>query len=256
MLSLPKRSELAGMNSALISEVEVRFLTEEKLIRLNNQLDQLVHEKTNQLQAVIDNSPLAIIQVDQNAKVLMWNNTAEKIFGWKKNEVLGTLLPLLPAERFDEAKPNIEKTIVRREPFFEEVQILHKDGRTLDLCIWNAAVLENGPADTALAMFADNSERKKLMQDLELAKQAAIVSNQSKSDFLAQLSHETRTPLNAINGFSEILSTEKVEESERISYLKTIQKNSHFLSQLINDILDFSKIEAGQIKFESKGINL
>ncbi len=256
MLSLPKRSELIIMNSALTSEVKVRSLTEEKLTQLNAHLDQMVHEKTNQLQAVIDNSPLAIIQIDKDAKVLMWNKTAEKIFGWKKDEVIGALLPVLPVDRFDEVQANIEKTVIRREPFFAEVQRIHKSGRILDLCIWNAPLVEDGHVDTALAMFADNSERKKLMQDLEFAKQSAVAANQSKSDFLARISHEIRTPLNAISGFSEILSTEKVDEPERICYLKTIQKNSQFLSRLIDDILDFSKIEAGKIKFETKEINL
>lgn len=256
MLSLPKKSELIVMNSALISEVKVRSLTEEKLIRLNLELDQIVHEKTIQLQAVIDNSPLAMIQVDKDAKVMMWNKAAERIFGWKDFEVMGNLLPILPAERFEEVKLNIFKTIVRREAFFSEVQRIHKSGRILELCIWNAPLVEPGHASTALAMFADNSERIKLVQDLQLAKQIALTANQTKSDFLARISHEIRTPLNAISGFSEILSTETVDEADRISYLKTIQKNSQFLSRLINDILDFSKIEAGQIKFEAKEINL
>lgn len=256
MMTLPKKSELEKINKALSSEIEVRTLAEKRLLNLNAELDYLVREKTYELQAVIDNSPLAIVKVDSEAHVLMWNIAAESLFGWKYSEIIGKQLPIMRQEQLSEFKENINKTTFVKKIFCGEVQRIHKNGSFLDLCSWNAPIKYGEKTNFALTMFADNSERKKLVDDLQNAKESALIANQSKSDFLARISHEIRTPLNAISGFSEILSSEEVAENDKRAYLGTIQKNSQFLGSLINDILDFSKIEAGKIKFESKEINL
>ncbi len=254
--NLPKRSELQLVNNALTSEVKIRTVMEEKLLMLNANLDKAIKEKTSELQAIIDNSPLAMIQVNRACKVLFWNRAAEKLFGWQASEVLGKTLPTIASDAQKELSANLYKTIVERKSFHAEVKRLHKSGKVIDVCIWNAPVVAGDEKNVAMAMFADNTERAKLIEDLQDAKEAALVANQTKSDFLARVSHEIRTPLNAIIGFSEILTSECVDEREKNIYLNTINKNGQFLSILINDILDFSKIEAGKIKFESKDINL
>ena len=75
-----------------------------------------------------------------------------------------------------------------------------------------------------------------------MAEEEAEESNQIKSTFLANISHEMRTPFNAIVGFLSILAT-GVSEEERVEYLNIIERNNELLLQLINDILDLSKIE-------------
>ncbi len=256
MINLPRKSDLIMINNALSSEIRARALVEEKLINLNSQLDKMISEKTSQLQAIIDNSPLAMVQVDADAKVVMWNKAAEKLFGWKECEVIGKQLPTVKPEQLEDLKQGLYRTIVQRLPFHGEVTRLHKDGSSIDVCIWNASIVVGQGQPLAMAMFSDNTERKKMVDDLQKAKLVAQVANQSKSDFLARVSHEIRTPLNAIIGFSDILSNEDVDEREKKLYLNTLSRNSQFLSLLINDILDFSKIEAGKIVFESKVINL
>lgn len=90
--------------------------------------------------------------------------------------------------------------------------------------------------------------RKRMEQDLRVAKEQAEMSNNLKSAFLANMSHEIRTPLNAIVGFSNVL-TYTSDEVEKQEYINIIEKNNALLLQLISDILDLSKIEAGILEF-------
>ena len=77
----------------------------------------------------------------------------------------------------------------------------------------------------------------------------AAAANRAKSDFLANMSHELRTPMNAIMGFSQVLSEENIKQ-EHQSYINMIASNSRNLLTLINDILDYSKIESGKMTVE------
>jgi signal transduction histidine kinase len=79
----------------------------------------------------------------------------------------------------------------------------------------------------------------------------ASAANRAKSDFLANMSHELRTPMNAIMGFSQVLSEEDLKQ-EHQSYLKMIASNSQNLLMLINDILNYSKIESGKLEVENR----
>ena len=79
--------------------------------------------------------------------------------------------------------------------------------------------------------------------------QEAISSNRAKSEFLANMSHELRTPMNAIMGFSQVLSDGMLSQENR-NYLKMIMDNSKNLLNLINDLLDYTKMEAGKLTID------
>lgn len=88
-----------------------------------------------------------------------------------------------------------------------------------------------------------------------LAEEEAEESNQIKSTFLANISHEMRTPFNVIVGFLSILAT-GVSEEERVEYLNIIERNNELLLQLINDILDLSKIEASTLEYVYANVDI
>jgi signal transduction histidine kinase/DNA-binding response OmpR family regulator/streptogramin lyase len=98
-------------------------------------------------------------------------------------------------------------------------------------------------------------ELKEQNEQLVIAKEQAEVANKMKSEFIANVSHDIRTPLNAIIGFSNILKS-KPEIQQYQNYFKTIVQNGHNLGNLINDILELSKIEAGQIQLQLKNTNI
>lgn len=113
----------------------------------------------------------------------------------------------------------------------------------------------SGKPSKIVGYVQDISETKRLMTDLEKAKNLAEQSNKLKSAFLANMSHEIRTPLNAIIGFSELItSTDELEEKEE--YMNIIKTNNDLLLRLINDILDLSKIEAGMVELKYEQFDL
>jgi signal transduction histidine kinase/CheY-like chemotaxis protein len=97
--------------------------------------------------------------------------------------------------------------------------------------------------------------RQRAEQDLQSAKASAESANNAKSDFLTTMSHEMRTPMNAILGMADLLSETSLSEEQR-DYVGIFQKAGASLLDLINNILDLSKVESGHVELESTGFDL
>ena len=98
----------------------------------------------------------------------------------------------------------------------------------------------------------NSSLSKKVNESTQLLTQkneALVLANQAKSLFLANISHEYRTPLNAIIGFTEIAQRE-IADPQAVSYFKQIQHSSNILLAIVNDVLDTSKIQAGELTLD------
>ncbi len=142
-----------------------------------------------------------------------------------------------------------------------EKEYIRKDGTRLPILI-GAALLE-GSDDNCVCFVLNLTERKRaeeeraqaLIREQEARKQAEAASR-TKDEFLAIVSHELRSPLNAILGWSRLLRSRKLNETKTNKALETIERNAQAQTQLIEDLLDISRIIRGQVRLYSRPINL
>ncbi|MBD3886740.1 PAS domain S-box protein [Phormidium tenue FACHB-886] len=115
-----------------------------------------------------------------------------------------------------------------------------------------------------IILFAENiTERKRATQEREhllererAAREAAETANRVKDEFLAVLSHELRSPLNPILGWSKLLRSRQLDEQKTERALEVIERNAQMQAQLINDLLDVSRILRGKLSLDAQPVNL
>ena len=107
-----------------------------------------------------------------------------------------------------------------------------------------------------ISVSQDISDRKKTEAAMREAKEAAEAANRAKSTFLATMSHELRSPLNAILGFSQLLTRSRSLNPEQQESVSIIKRSGEHLLTLINNVLDLSKIEAGRTPLNEQNFDL
>jgi PAS domain S-box-containing protein len=136
--------------------------------------------------------------------------------------------------------------------YIDEVEHPHKDGYPIATEVIMTFWLNEPTGQVEVrGVSRDISERKRVQEELRIAKQEAEGANQAKSAFLANMSHEIRTPMNAVLGLAQLLEQEPLE-SGQLAMLRHIREAGDHLLNVINDILDFSKIEAGQLRMDPR----
>ncbi len=175
----------------------------------------------------------------------------ERVLGLSVEDVKKDVRPLLfgdpdvPAPR-GAISPETLEAIPEGSLWSDEREILQ--ARTHELRwfkqLLHRCVLEE--KDQFILMLSDRTKERQLNETLEEALQTAKAANEAKSNFLANMSHDIRTPMNAIVGFSVLLGKDAENPEKVREYTRKITSSSQHLLSLINDILDMSKIESGK----------
>ncbi len=124
--------------------------------------EEALRETNQALQALIQASPLAIMALDSNGNVTMWNSSAEHMFGWKEQEVLGCLLPVVPTDKQEEFRV-LRERVLRGESFTGiEVRRQRQDGASIDVSV-STAPLRNkeGEVNGIMTVVADITKEKR-----------------------------------------------------------------------------------------------
>lgn len=226
--------------------------------------EEELRETTQTLQALIQACPLGITVFSlDDGKVKLWNPAAETIFGWSEYEVLAHFLPTVPEDKQEDFLANLESVRQGNQLAGIEVQRQKKGGVPIDINVWAAPLIDAKGNVSCMSIVADISdrkrteaERKRLLASEQAARSAAETANRLKDEFLAVLSHELRTPMNAILGWTHLLRTRKFEAAAIERALETIDRNSKSLSQLIEDVLDVSKVVRGKLQLNIRPVEL
>ena len=133
-----------------------------------------------------------------------------------------------------------------------ELPMLHKNGHRVWVQIKGTYVSldHNRKPLRSVGVITDITKTKEVNEKIRVESQRADAANQAKSEFLAKMSHEIRSPMNAIIGMVYLLNDTDLSE-QQLDYINDIESASSILLHVINDILDFSKIEAGKIDIEN-----
>jgi PAS domain S-box-containing protein len=224
-------------------DITQRKQTENELRRLNKAIEQ---------------SPVTVVITNMDGNIEYANPKFIETTGYTMDEVQGKNSSILQSgTQTNEFYEGLWKTILSGNNWTGEFQNRKKNGDLL----WESAVISpirnsNGDISSFIAIKEDITEKKKMMEDLIVAKEMAEKSDRLKSAFLANMSHEIRTPMNGILGFSELLKEPNLTGEEQQEYIKIIEKSGARMLNIINDIVDISKIEAGLMLLDMKESNL
>jgi PAS domain S-box-containing protein len=217
-------------------------------------------------EAIIASSDDAIISKNLNGIVQSWNESAERIFGYTAEEMIGRpITKLFPSDRLDE-EPKILAQLRRgqRVDHFETVRV-RKDGRRVDVSVTISPI--KGPTGLIIGVSKvarditsikrSERERDELLRRETAARAEAERMSLMKDEFLATLSHELRTPLNAILGWATILrSGYSHDPGEMDQGLEIIERNARAQAQLIEELLDMSRIINGKLRLDVQTVDL
>jgi len=224
--------------------------------KAHDDLEKRVEERTSYLNALIENSPLAIMVLDSQQKVQLCNPAFERLFQYTRQEVIGRPVDglLADGDLLLEARA-ISLQARGDKPVSLVTRRRRKDRSLVDVELHTVGLVVSAELVGSLVIYQDISARKRAEEAMQQAKEAAEASSRAKSEFLANMSHEIRTPMNGIMGMTElVLDTEL--DSEQREYLNMAKLSADALLSLINDILDYSKIEAGKLEIDAIDFNL
>ncbi len=204
-------------------------------ISLEKLAEKKIFYQSRLLEAVND----SILGTDFDGKIAYWNQGAERMFGWKSEDMLGkSYSTLFIDEDFNDLFNNMQQINAGQWEGVKRVHTSEGGNKYVRISI-NTIYDETEEPDFLVIVFTDISE----IIESRLKAEEAV---RFKSDFMANISHEIRTPMSSVIGYAELLDENKFDAEEK-KYLQGIKQNATQLLDLINDFLDLSKMEANSM---------
>jgi PAS domain S-box-containing protein len=217
------------------------------------------------LAAIVGSSDDAILSKDLNGIIQSVNSAAERMFGYRADELIGhNIRILIPPER--QAEEDLILGRIRRGErvdHFETVRVA-KNGDRMDMSLTVSPVLDDAGAVIGVSKIARNiteqkraiAERDRLLDAERAARAEAERASRVKDEFLAMVSHELRTPLNAILSWTELMVRGRDDPKILERGLDVVARNTRLQAQLISDLLDISRIVAGKLRLENQSVDV
>lgn len=225
-----------------------RDITDRKQAELNARI----------LGTAVERSSSAIFIRNPALEITWVNPAAEQLMGFSLEELQGKPFgDLFVGPETDLGMSRYAAAVLQEHrPYEIEVQLYRKDKRPVWLFISTSFVLDPiGEVERVVSVAFEITARKKYEAQTLHTRDEAVRLSRAKESFLSVMSHEMRTPLNAVIGISRILSEEE-HPAHQQEHLDILSFSAQNLLTLINDILDFTKIETGNMVLESRPVDL
>ena len=222
--------------------------------------EQALLESEERTRAILRTANDAFVGIDMGGRIVHWNEQAERTFGWQREEAVGRILADTIVPEWQRKAHNrgfarllsadTRQTLSRRL----EAKALRRDGTEfpVELTIWTSG---SAGHRTFNAFVRDITDQKRAEALIRQAKDEAERANRAKSEFLSRMSHDLRTPLNAVLGFAQLLGADDLGEAQ-LECVQQILKGGKHLLELINEVLDIARIEAGHLSLSPEPVGV
>ncbi len=228
--------------NGIIQDITERKLAEQELVK-----------SQERYQDVFNKSKDAIYICTLDGRLLDFNEATTVLFGFNHDE-LKALEDIHTLYEPSDAIESFLKLVKSKEAVKDyELEVVCKNGKRR-YCIITATILEAEDFVGYNAIIRDITESKQA-EEMRKARDLARQSSKMKEQFIASISHEMRTPMNAILGMSNLLIQTDLNE-EQDNYISSVKQSSEILLGIINDILEISTLQNGKIVFEDKNFDL
>ncbi|MCH5315967.1 MAG: response regulator [Eubacterium sp.] len=194
----------------------------------------------------------------ENYNVDYISPNVERLFGIPTKEVQNDIRTILRCAVSDDVIISADKLleIPLNGRIVQECEYLHQrtgERRWYRMTVYRMSI--NG-VEKFINILSDRTQERQMTQTLEEALVAAKSANEAKSNFLSNVSHDIRTPMNAIVGFSTLIEKDAENPEKVLEYTHKISASSRHLLSLINEVLDMSKIESGKTSLNAEVFHL
>lgn len=233
-----RTAELSRANADLQREVTER-----------QRAEAYVRESEERLQSILDNATAVVYLKDPEGKYLLINRHYEEVFHISRSDLVGkTDYEIFPRNVAAVFQANDRRVLDAGRAFEIEEVVPQDDGLHTYISLKFPIYDSRGRAYAVCGISTDISDRKKAQESLQAAKETAEKANNAKTRFVANISHEIRTPITAMLGAAELLMSSHESPAERLERSEMILRNGKHLLALVDDLLDLSRIDAGRLE--------
>jgi PAS domain S-box-containing protein len=203
------------------------------------------------LAAIVESSEDAIISTDLQGRIMAWNAGAERLYGYRAEEIIGRpVVVLIPPNQTDEETAILLRIGKgQRVEGYETVRV-RKDGSLVDISLTVSPVKDSSGAIVGASKIArDIGDTKRMEKQL-------LEADKQKDNFLALLAHELRNPLGPIRNAVKILELQRRNDEDILSYCALIDTEVARMTRLLDDLLDISRITKGKMELQKRQIDL